>query len=343
MNNLKNSSIRPVLVHPIVVEEAGELTPAVLEDMIQRSLANTAIHVTNVQVPQGLGGINDQYGSELTKIDVTVEEDGIPRVLHLIIKEALQSKVAWSSIILNTYLFCRETFWFNTALPELMRLVNAEQAAALVETMPKVHYAYCNYQPENLKGCLLNNAIACCCCVVMTKPKEKGIILMENLKEGSGDTYVDMKEIVCTSGGGVKTAHMTMLLEAMAHFHGAWMVWLRSGDGMGDMTRNQMMNFYKQYRLEQWKLFRKASLKSGMSYYTVLAKTENMQTTQEKIQAFIDSAQSVDQFTKILEYSGSNFKTMCHNDQRSTQIMFCLNEDGKSIIKQYREIFYKIT
>ena len=264
-------------------------------------------------------------------------------VLHLIIKEALQSNFAWMSIILNTYTFCRETFWFNTALPELIRLVNAEQAAALVETMPKVHYAHCNYQPETPKGFLLRNSLACCCCVLMTKSMEKGIILMDNLKEGSGDTYVDMKEIVCTSGGGVKTAHMTMLLEAMAHFHGAWMVWLRSGNGMGDMTRNQMLKFYRQYNFEHGMLFRKSYyLKEYMSYYTALAKSKNMQDTEERIQAFIDSAQSVDHFAKVFEYSGSIFKTMCHNDQRSTQIMFCLNEDGKSAVHQYREIFYKI-
>ena len=113
---------------------------------------------------------------------------------------------------------------------------------------------------------------------------------------------------------------------------------------MGVMTRNQMMEFYKQHRLEQqWKSWRKTYLEEGMSYYTFLAKTKNIQSTQERIQAFIGSAQSVDQFTKIFEYSDSIFKTMCHSDLRSTQIMFCLNEDGKSAVHQYREILNKIT
>ena len=103
---------------------------------------------------------------------------------------------------------------------------------------------------------------------------------------------------------------------------------------MGDMTRNQMIKFYKQYRFDKWKSLRKSYyLKEFMSYYIALAKTKNMRDTQERIQAFIDSAQSVDHFAKVFEYSGSIFKTMCHNDQRSTQIMFCLNEDGMSAVQ----------
>ena len=40
--------------------------------------------------PEGLGGINDQYASELRKIVVTVEEGGKVRKLHLVVKAALQ-------------------------------------------------------------------------------------------------------------------------------------------------------------------------------------------------------------------------------------------------------------
>ena len=90
----------------------------------------------------------------------------------------------WGSVIFGLYIFYRETFWFDTALPELVRLVSEEQGAALLEVNPRVHYAYCNYQEEDARGgCLLSRAISCCCCVLMTKSKEKGVILMENLKE----------------------------------------------------------------------------------------------------------------------------------------------------------------
>ena len=64
-----------------------------------------------------------------------------------------------------------------------------------------------------MDGCLLSRALLCCCCVLVTKPKEKGLILMENLKE---ERFVDLKAIERPTGGGVKTTHMRMILEALA-------------------------------------------------------------------------------------------------------------------------------
>ena len=109
------------------------------------------------------------------------------------------------------------------------------------------------------------------CC----KSKEKGIIVMENLKEGGEDIYVDLKEVERTSGGGVKSSHMRMILEGLAHFHGAWMVWLRRGQGMGDMTRDQMMKFFEPGRAYKWKWIWKSVMKKCMSFYTALAEAKN--------------------------------------------------------------------
>ena len=78
--------MQPIKRLPTVVKEAGDLTPAVLQNILQQSLENAAIHVTQVQNPMGLGGMNDQYGSELTKIVVTMEEDGKTKNLHLVVK-----------------------------------------------------------------------------------------------------------------------------------------------------------------------------------------------------------------------------------------------------------------
>ena len=237
----------------MVAEKVGDLKPAVLQDILRRSLSNSSIQVKEVNSPEVLGGINDGYASDRKKIVVTVEEGGKLQKLHLVVKGALQSASAWGSVIFGLLIFYRETFWFSTALPELVGRVSKEQGAALMEVLPKVHYAYCNYQEEDRAGCLLKRSVSCCCCVLMTKSKEKGIILMENLKEGGEDTYIDLKEIERTSGGGVKTAHMRMILEGLAHYHGAWTVWLRSGEGMGDMSRDQMEKFFKQQRFYQWR------------------------------------------------------------------------------------------
>ena len=172
----------------------------------------------------------------------------------------------------------------------------------------------------------------CCCCILCLKSKEKGIILMENLKEGGENTYVDLKEIERTSGGGVKTSHMRMILEALAHFHGAWMVWLKEGEGMGDMTRDQMLKFFEPGKSNTRKWLWKSLMKNFMSYYTVCAEANDMQSTKERIQKFISSPESVDRFMKVFDYKDSKYKTMAHSDMWTSQIMISLNEDGKSDI-----------
>jgi hypothetical protein len=54
---------------------------------------------------------------------------------------------------------------------------------------------------------------------------------------------------------------MRMILEGLAHFHGAWTVWLRGSDGMGNMSRVQMMEFFKQQGAYQWKWMWKFAIK----------------------------------------------------------------------------------
>ena len=88
----------------------------------------------------------------------------------------------------------------------------------------------------------------------VSKPKEKGVILMEDLAEGGEESFVDMKEIERVAGGGVKTAHMRMLLEALAHFHGAWLVWLGRGAGLGTRSREQVLAFLQQKAAYQYRL-----------------------------------------------------------------------------------------
>ena len=331
--------MQPIKRLPTVVKEAGDLTPAVLQNILQQSLKNAAIHVTQVQNPMGLGGMNDQYGSELTKIVVTMEEDGKTKRLRLVVKASLQSTDAWGAVIFGLLPFCREVFWFDTALPKLQSLVNVEQAASLADIVPKVHYAYCNYKEGDRQGCLIGNglasSLACCCCVLATKPKEKGIIVMENLKEGNGDTYVDLKQIECTSGGGVKSVHMRMILVALAHFHGAWMVWLRKGVGIGDLTRSQVLKFFKHKKVLQHKWYWKVHLKKFMSYYISLAEAKNMQGIKERVQKFIDHPTSVDSILYAFNYKDTNFETVCHSDLWSSQIMLSLHEDGKSFKKAF--------
>ena len=304
----------------VVVERLQDLTPSVLQDLLRLSLENPSLKVTSVRDPEELSDINVNLGSDLRKLVVTVEEDGASRDLYLVAKSALQSWASWGNVWFNLYIFYREAFWFSTAFGELGKLVSKEQAAGLLEVVPKVHLAYCNYLKEDMASCFIR------------KPKEKGVILMENLKEGGGDRFVDLKMIERTSGGGVKTAHMEMLLKGLAHFHGAWNVWLRKGDGLGHLSKHQVMDFLKQQGAYQYKWMWKMIIKRLMNKYVLLAEAKKEQDTKERMETFRNSPETADKFMKAFDYKDSNFKTVCHSDLHSAQIMFALNDDGETTL-----------
>ena len=295
------------------VKTVSDLRPALLQTVLRRSLASPGLTVTNVRDPEELGGIKMNYGSDLCKLVVSVEEEGVTRDIHLVAKCALQSWAALANVWFKFFIFYREAFWFTTALPELSKLVSDKQASALAEVMPKVHMAYCNYQEDNMAKCCI------------TKTKEKGVILMENLFQ---EKFVDMKDIEKTSGGGVKTAHMRMLLEGLAHFHGAWMIWLRRGGDLGNRNREQVMDFFKQQSAYQYKWMWKMMIKRTMNKYALLADFKKEPSIKEKVETFRTLPESVDRFMKAFDYKESKFQTVCHSDFQTSQIMYSLNEDG---------------
>ena len=304
----------------VVVERLEDLTPSVIQDLLRLSLASPSLTVTSVRDPEELSDINVNLGSDLRKLVVTVEEVGASRELHLVAKSALQSWASWGNVWFGLFIFFRESFWFSTALGELGKLVSQEQATALLEVLPKVHLSYCNYQREDMASCFIR------------KPKEKGVILilMENLKEGREDKFVDLKMIERTIGGGVKTAHMQMLLKGLAHFHGAWNVWLRKGDGLGHLSKHQVMDFLKQQSAYQYKWMWKMIIKRLMNNYFLLAEAKNEQNIKERDEKFRNSPESAERFMKAFDYKDSKFQTVCHSDLHSAQIMFSLNDDGES-------------
>lgn len=318
----------------VAVERVQDLTASVLQDVLRSSLGNPALKVVSVRDPEELLDLNVNLGSDLRKLVVTVEEEeGKSRDLHLVAKAALQSWASWANVWFGLFIFFRESFWFSHGLEELGKLVSEEQLAGLLEVMPKVHLSYCNYQKENMASCFIS------------KPKEKGVIVMENLKEGREDPFVDMKEIERTSGGGVKSAHMQMILKGLAHFHGAWMVWLKKGEGIGHLSRQQVMDFFKQQSAYQYKWMWKAIIKKMMNRYVSLAEANKEQDTKDRVEAFRNSAETAEKLMRVFAYKDSKFATVCHSDLHSGQIMFSLNEDGeknKECILVYTQINFTL-
>ena len=139
----------------VILENVSQLKPNVIEGILRDSLADPSLRVLNVLDPEGLGGLNDGYASELKKIVVTVEGGGggeggegggEQKKIHLVVKASLASAESWISVLFGGFLFFKESFWYSSAFPELLKLVKPEQKEALLQMMPSVHHASCNYQ-----------------------------------------------------------------------------------------------------------------------------------------------------------------------------------------------------
>ena len=142
----------------MILEKVKQLKPDVVEKILRDSLGDSSLKVLDVLDPEGLGGLNDGFASDLKKIVVTVEEGKgrEQRKIHLVVKASLASGESWISVLMGGFLFFKESFWYSTAFPELLKLVNETQRDALVEMVPVVHHASCNYQVTE-SSCKLEN------------------------------------------------------------------------------------------------------------------------------------------------------------------------------------------
>ena len=132
----------------VILKNVSQLKPNVVEGILRESLADPSLRVLDVLDPEGLGGLNDGYASDLKKIVVTVEGEGggEQKKMHLVVKASLATGESWVSVLFGGFLFLKESFWYSSAFPELLKLVNPSQQEALLEMMPVVHHASCNYQ-----------------------------------------------------------------------------------------------------------------------------------------------------------------------------------------------------
>ena len=110
----------------------------------------------------------------------------------------------------------------------LVENLSLEQSIGLLGIVPHCHQAVSNYEDEDIgDDCMMANLALCFSCILCCKKREKGFILMENLKEGRDHNFVDLKEI---ERRGVTVDYVKLVLDGLAHFHGAWWLWMRRTD-----------------------------------------------------------------------------------------------------------------
>ena len=67
-----------------------------------------------------------------------------------------------------------------------------------------------------------------------------------------------------------------------------------------------------------------------MNFFIEVAEAKKEEEAKKKLTELRDSPRTVEMFMKTFSYKDSKFKTICHADFWTSQIMFSLNEDGKT-------------
>ena len=147
---------------------------------------------------------------------------------------------------------------------------------------------------------------------------------MENLKERDGDKFVDMKEI---EKKGVSVSHMKLALDGLAHFHGAWWLWLHKAD---TDTRQEICSLYKTQEVKKWEWPMKGfiNIAADICIDMLEARKEDPEMV-EKVKNYKNSSQTVKNMVKgMYEFEESKFKTMIHWDLWTPQLMYSHTKDG---------------
>ena len=66
-----------------------------------------------------------------------------------------------------------------------------------------------------------------------------------------------------------------------------------------------------------------------MKLYIAVAEAKKEEEAVKVLLEVRDSPTTIDKFMKSFDYKDSKFKTMCHKDFWTSQIMFRLNQDGE--------------
>ena len=158
---------------------------------------------------------------------------------------------------------------------------------------------------------------------------------MENLKEGDGDKFTDMKEI---EKKGITVEYMKLALDGLAHFHGAWWLWLQKSD---DETKHEICTLYKTLAVNKWEWAMKWLVNMTMDVYLdMLEKREADPEMIEIVKSYKNSPNTVKNMLKGMhDFEESKFKTMIHWDLWTPQVMFSHHEDGSP--KQVKILDYQ--
>jgi len=299
------------------VTHVKDLSQDSVEKILQDFYKEPSLKVTEMSGHEKFLGPNENYGSDITSINVTVKHtDGSERQLSLVTKATTEAALFKR---ISTFIrgFAKETFWFKRGLPTLVK-VNPE----LKDLSPVCYYAYSNYEdrmfrPKNA----MDRSVLVARRMFLNKP-ELGIILLGNLKFGDQPLKMLDRTKLLMPG------QCRVVFQSLAKLHGSWLKWKQQGpneetlDGIRDEDVKSL-----ETRMQPWMV--KSQLESVHKVMSGLLQNHGKPELAQRWNKYHKDrllTRALQILTSESEMAKSKIMTLCHGDFWMNNMMFSEDE-----------------
>eukprot|EP00095_Tigriopus_kingsejongensis_P004595 maker-scaffold416_size178335-snap-gene-0.28 protein:Tk04595 transcript:maker-scaffold416_size178335-snap-gene-0.28-mRNA-1 annotation:"PREDICTED: uncharacterized protein LOC100203980" len=301
-----------------------------LDDLSEQSYADIFkvhfqtqdVQVLEVGSPGNMGGVNEQYNSEVKKASLKLRINGEERTIHLFIKIPVDSGLTnFMGKLVRP--FMKEAFWYGEAAPLL-----ASKYPPLKDSTPTMYFGSSNFADElRNPGCCKDKC--CCLCWFPCRSREEGILILEDLSKLPEPFVMHDKVKI------LPFSHVKMVLDVMAHFHGAWWLFLNAKDKMPELNVTPDI-VRKNFRFQGAKVLKMTlpgMYKKSFQCYAEMRRQRGNDPA--RIETML---KSVPKFVRALldtSYFGpttlkSDLITLVHGDLWSNNMLFQTYKDGSA-------------
>ncbi|XP_059092153.1 uncharacterized protein LOC131887557 [Tigriopus californicus] len=308
-----------------------DLSEANWERIFQSYFKTKNVKILDIGGQTKLDGINEQYNSDIKKISLKLSVNGEDKEVHTFIK------VPMDSILHDTngklvMTFAKEIFWYKEG-----SVILGSKYPELKGISPTLFHGASTFQDDFVSpGCCRKHCcfFAWCLC---TK-KEQGIMIMEDLTKLPQPYQMHNKIKI------LPLEHTKLVVDKVAHFHGAWWLLLNDKEIPSDFPLNQakIKDIYAMKTPLGFEAMIRKMFQSSFKHFG------NMRIARGDDQVKIDvMLKSVKNMAKAVssEFLGKNdnsvFRTLLHGDLWNNNILFQLNSDGSP--KDVKFIDYQVS
>jgi len=283
-----------------------------LTEIFKAYLADPNVKVELVDSAGKLGGVNDNYNSDIKKVHVRVTAgDGSQRDVHMIVKMHVDTSLHRTISKIGRP-FLREVIWYSSVAPALAR----SEVAGL---SPRCYHSWTAYDKDwSLTTC---ERLCYMPCWLPFRKSDRGLMLLEDLTqpyEGKPFAIIDKNKVL-------DVAHVKLALRSLGHYHGVWWRFL-NGHHESGITLQESQEIYSE---NMPKALVKSMVKNTFKSLEQLLRNHGEHEEALRKVRHYGSSKAADVMVKAMGGpDASGLMTIAHGDFWSNNMLFSHNEDG---------------